>query len=151
MRKIINAYLHLCYTQTELSTRQRCRDNVTIFSDQTIVGFCIMSIFVVATPFRNWDLNIFLVYEAFLRCGIVAIVAKLKNCHVSNSEHKESTTNMKEKDRKFTKICREDHHIDYVFLNKEFQDIYQLESVLHHPNKAHYIIYTSRPMQKCRP
>ena len=84
-------------------------------------------------------LTFLLVYEAFLRCGIVAIVAKLKNCHVSNSEHKESTTNMKEKDRKFTTICREDHHIDYVFLNKEFEDIYQLESVLHHPNKAHYI------------
>ena len=28
-------------------------------------------------------------------------------------------------------------HIDYVFLNKEFQDIYQLETVLHHPNQAH--------------
>lgn len=32
--------------------------------------------------------------------------------------------------------CRFDTHIDYVFLNKEFQEAYQLETVLHHPNKA---------------
>ena len=67
-----------------MGTRQQCRDNVTMFSGQTIVGYCIITIFDVTTPFRHRDLisfRIFFVFEALLHCPIV-VVAKLKNCRV---------------------------------------------------------------------
>ena len=67
----------------ELGTRQHCRDNVTMFSDQKVVGSYIITIFIVATPSRHWDFiiffEVFLVYEALLRCCIV-VVAKIKYC-----------------------------------------------------------------------
>ena len=44
-----------------------------------------MLIFVVATPLRHRDLNIFLISEALLRCRVF-IVAKLKNCRMPSSE-----------------------------------------------------------------
>ena len=49
-----------------------------MFSDHKVVGYCIITIFVVATPFRHRDLNIFffLVPEDLLCCRIV-IIAKL--------------------------------------------------------------------------
>ena len=43
----------------ELGTRQQNSDNVTMFSGQEIVDFWIISIFVTATPFWHWSLNIF--------------------------------------------------------------------------------------------
>ena len=36
-----------------------CRDNVTMFSGHKAVGYGIITLFVVATPFKHWDLNIF--------------------------------------------------------------------------------------------
>ena len=72
--------VHLKKT-AELGTRQLCCDNVTLFSGHKIDAFCIMFIFVVATPFRYRDLNIshicFLVPKALLRCRVV-VVAKLQ-------------------------------------------------------------------------
>ena len=44
----------------ELGTRQHCRDNMTMFSGVKVVGYCIITISVVATPFRHRDLNILL-------------------------------------------------------------------------------------------
>ena len=44
------------YCVAELGTRKNCRDNVTMFSGQTIVEYCItvcLHIFVVATPFTH--------------------------------------------------------------------------------------------------
>ena len=61
------------------------RDNVSMFSGQRIVYFCIMSMFVVATPLRR--LNIFRIFaftEALARCRVV-VVSKLKNCHLPSS------------------------------------------------------------------
>ena len=51
---IINLFLVHCQSWAE---RQHCRDNVTMFSGHKIVGYCIMSIFVVATPVRHRDLT----------------------------------------------------------------------------------------------
>ena len=42
-----------------MGTRQHCRDNVTMFSGQEKVVYCIRVIFVAATPFRRRGLNIF--------------------------------------------------------------------------------------------
>ena len=43
-------------------TRQYCRDNVTMFSGHKVVCHCI-TIFIVATPSRHHDLNIFLIFS----------------------------------------------------------------------------------------
>ena len=43
----------------DLGTRQHSRDNVTSVSGQKIVAYCIMSIFVAASPFRQHGLHIF--------------------------------------------------------------------------------------------
>ena len=61
---------------TELGTWQHCRDNVTMFSGLKVVGYFIINIFVVATPFRHRDpkiFRIFLVPEALVRFRIFAL------------------------------------------------------------------------------
>ena len=61
-----------------VGTQQRCRDNVTLFSGHAIVGYFVVSVFVVHTPFTV-DAEIFtffvifLVNEAVLRCRVVCI------------------------------------------------------------------------------
>ena len=60
----------------ELGTWQHCRDNVTMFSGLKVVGYFIINIFVVATPFRHRDpkiFRIFLVPEALVRFSIFAL------------------------------------------------------------------------------
>ncbi len=37
--------------------------------------------------------------------------------------------------------CRFNTHIDYVFLNKEMETLYELETVLHHPNQLLTILW----------
>ena len=55
-------YTQIClvfvYWFSELGTRQHCRDNGGMFSGQKMVVCYIMSIFVVATPFRHQGRNI---------------------------------------------------------------------------------------------
>ena len=46
-------------TFPELGTPQHCRDNVTMFSDHTVVGYSNITLFVVATTFRHRALKIF--------------------------------------------------------------------------------------------
>ena len=59
-----------------------------MFSGHTVVGYGFIPIFVVATPFRRKDLNIFRFFfgflEALFRCRVV-VVAKLKHCRVPSS------------------------------------------------------------------
>ena len=50
---------HAFNVPPELGTRQHYIDNVTMFSGHTVVGYCIMALLVVTTPFRHRDLNIF--------------------------------------------------------------------------------------------
>ena len=78
----------LCFWP-ELGTRHHCCDNVTLLSDHKIVGYCIVCISVVDTPFIRKILTIFiclLVTEAVLRGCIVAVL-KLNNCRVPSSQY----------------------------------------------------------------
>ena len=56
----------------ELGTRQHCRDNVTMFSSHKSVGYCFITIFVVAKLYLDTEtlifIEFFLVPEALLRC-----------------------------------------------------------------------------------
>ena len=59
-----------------------------MLSGLKVVGFCIFTVFVVATPFRHRNLNIFRIFswpEALLDCHVV-VVAKLKKCRVRSFE-----------------------------------------------------------------
>ena len=53
----------LCYPYPELGTLQHCRDNVTMFSGHTIAGSCIVSMFVVASPFIHRNLKNFRIFS----------------------------------------------------------------------------------------
>ena len=78
----------LCFWP-ELGTRHHCCDNVTLLSDHKIVGYCIVCISVVDTPFIRKILTIFiclLVTEAVLRGCIVAVL-KLNNCRMPSSQY----------------------------------------------------------------
>ena len=46
---------------------QHCRDNVDIFSVHDIVGFCIMSFFVMATPLDTETLTFFVYFLLLLK------------------------------------------------------------------------------------
>ena len=73
------------YSTWELGTGQHSRDNVTMFSGKTIVDYCSLCTFFVATPLRHQQLKhfrIFLVSEALSRCRVVL---KLKNGLVPSS------------------------------------------------------------------
>ena len=48
---------HSMVPTPELGTRQRYRDNVTLFSGPIFYYYCIMALFGVATPFKHKDLN----------------------------------------------------------------------------------------------
>ena len=70
----------------ELGQRQHCRDNVTMFSGQTMVDYCIMV--VVATPFRHRGLHIFACHWRSIvlsrcRCRVVARL-KIVTCPTLN-------------------------------------------------------------------
>ena len=48
----------------ELGRRQLCRENVTVFSGLKVVGYCIIPLFVVATPIRKQSyLNFLRIYS----------------------------------------------------------------------------------------
>ena len=66
-----------------MGTRQHWRDNVTMFSGHKVVGYCILTIFVVATPSRHRDLNIFRMFCFAL--WHFCVVAKLNDCRVPSS------------------------------------------------------------------
>ena len=75
---------------SELGTRQNCRDNVAMFAGHSNVGYYIMSIFIVATPFRPRNLNMFRIFvrinEALFLCSaVVVVVVKLTDCRVPTS------------------------------------------------------------------
>ena len=76
----------------ELGPRQHCRDNVTMFSGLKVVGFCTFTIFVVATPSRHQDLNIFRIFSCpwgsvTLSRYHIVVVAKLKYCRLPSSDN----------------------------------------------------------------
>ena len=50
----------------ELGTRQLCRDTVTMFSGLKVVGYCIITIFLVVSPFIHGDLTSFRVFSCSL-------------------------------------------------------------------------------------
>ena len=62
-----------------------CRDNVTIFSGQQLVDYCLRSI--ISTILTNEALKLVkcVVPDALLHCRVV-FVAKLKNCRVLSSD-----------------------------------------------------------------
>ena len=73
--------------------QRHCRDNVTMFSDHKVVGYCIITLVVVATPFKHRDLHIVLpffmspkLYCTVLRCRVV-VVAKLTKFPVPSSSY----------------------------------------------------------------
>ena len=47
----------------ELGTRQHCHDNVTLFSGQKVVDYCIVSLFAAATLFRHLGLDIVRIFS----------------------------------------------------------------------------------------
>ena len=57
----VTTHCYPCFS--ELGTRQHCRDSATMFSGQITVDCCIMSIFIVATPFRHRGLYIFRIFS----------------------------------------------------------------------------------------
>ena len=72
----------------ELGTRQHYRDNVTMFSGQKVVGYCILIQFIVTTSFRHRDLNIFYIFFRSKKLNYIVasfVAAKLKICHVPSS------------------------------------------------------------------
>ena len=57
----------LCFWP-ELGTRHHCCDNVTLLSGHKIVGYCIVCISVVDTPFITKDLNNFHMFACHWSC-----------------------------------------------------------------------------------
>ena len=55
-----------------MGTQQQCRDNVTMFTGQTIVGYCIITIFDVTTQFRHQKINIFRIFR------VVVVICEAK-------------------------------------------------------------------------
>ena len=75
------------YFSTLRGTRQHCRDNVTLFSGQTIVAYCFLAIFVGGTPVGQRGIiiyRIFFVAEA-VTCCCALVVARPKNWHVAST------------------------------------------------------------------
>ena len=74
----------------ELGTRQHCRDNVTMFSGNTIVAYSIMAKFVVTNQFRHRGLNIFRIFACHWSSNMlshfrVVVASKLKKLRVPSS------------------------------------------------------------------
>ena len=67
------------YKFSELGTQQHCRDNVTMFSGHTVIGYCIITIFIVATPFRHRDLNIFRKFPLSLKLYYAVALSLSRN------------------------------------------------------------------------
>ena len=59
----------------ELGTRQQCRVNVTMFSGHKTVSYCIMTMFVVAIPFRRRDLKTFSYFFMSLKLDYVVALS----------------------------------------------------------------------------
>ena len=60
-------------------TRQHCRDNVTLFSGQTIVAYCFLAIFVGGTPVGQRGIiiyRIFFVAEAVTCCCALVVASQ---------------------------------------------------------------------------
>ena len=72
----------------ELGTSQYCRDKWTMFLGQKVVCYCNIATFGVATPYRHWDLNIFIyfLFPAAILCCRVVNVVKLRHCRVPSSD-----------------------------------------------------------------
>ena len=58
----------------ELGTRQHCRDNVTMFSSHKSVGYCFITIFVVAKLYLDTETLIF--FEFFLVPAILLSLSR---------------------------------------------------------------------------